>query len=202
MKVVADIGLVGWKCREIITDRGDLLVLGPRSTTTPSRPWCPTSVSWSPVTSASRLATFPADRGRGEGRGLGFDFLRHIERCAAIVHVIDCATYEPGRDPLTDLEVIEAELKAHGELEDRPRLIALNKIDIPDARGGRDGSGDFHDRGLHVFPISTRSGEGCGLIFAMARLVKAVVIRRHRLRRSGSSSGQSRLMFGRVRCRA
>ena len=70
----------------------------------------------------------------GEGRGLGFDFLRHIERCAAIVHVIDCATYEPGRDPLTDLEVIEAELKAHGELEDRPRLVALNKIDIPDAR--------------------------------------------------------------------
>jgi hypothetical protein len=57
--------------------------------------------------------------------------LRHIERCAAIVHVIDCATYEPGRDPITDLDVIEAELKAHGGLEDRPRLVALNKIDIP-----------------------------------------------------------------------
>ena len=38
--------------------------------------------------------------GASEGRGLGFDFLRHIERCAAIVHVIDCATYLPGRDPL------------------------------------------------------------------------------------------------------
>jgi GTPase len=113
--------------------------------------------------------------GASEGRGLGFDFLRHIERCAAIVHVIDCATYEPGRDPLTDLEVIEAELKAHGGLDDRPRLVALNKIDIPDAREVAEmASGDLHDRGLHVFPISTRSGEGLReLIFAMARLVKA-----------------------------
>src|SRR6187399_172561 len=65
--------------------------------------------------------------GASEGKGLGHDFLRHIERCAAIVHVIDCATYQPGRDPITDLDVIEAELTAHGGLEDRPRLVALNK---------------------------------------------------------------------------
>ena len=113
--------------------------------------------------------------GASEGRGLGFDFLRHIERCAAIVHVIDCATYLPGRDPVTDLDVIEAELKAHGGLEDRRRLVALNKIDIPDARQVAEmASGDLHDRGLRVFPISTRSGEGVReLIFAMARLVKS-----------------------------
>jgi len=89
--------------------------------------------------------------------------------------VIDCATYLPGRDPVTDLDVIEAELKAHGGLEDRPRLVALNKIDIPDARqvAGM-ASGDLHDRGLQVFPISTRSGEGVReLIFAMAQLVKS-----------------------------
>ena len=67
--------------------------------------------------------------GASEGRGLGHDFLRHIERCQAIVHVIDCATYEPGRDPVSDLDVIEGELAAHGGLEDRPRLVALNKID-------------------------------------------------------------------------
>jgi GTPase len=89
--------------------------------------------------------------------------------------VIDCATYLPGRDPVTDLDVIEAELKAHGGLEDRPRLVALNKIDIPDARQVAElASGDLHDRGLQVFPISTRSGEGLReLIFAMAQLVKA-----------------------------
>ena len=52
--------------------------------------------------------------GASEGRGLGLDFLRHIERCQAIVHVIDLGTYEPGRDPVADLEIIEAELTAHG----------------------------------------------------------------------------------------
>jgi GTPase len=113
--------------------------------------------------------------GASEGRGLGFDFLRHIERCAAIVHVIDCATYQPGRDPITDLDVIEAELTAHGGLEDRPRLVALNKIDIPDAQQVADmASGELRDRGLQVFSISTRSGQGIHeLIYAMARLITA-----------------------------
>src|SRR5690349_24154733 len=70
--------------------------------------------------------------GASEGRGLGLDFLRHIERCAVLVHVVDCATLEPGRDPLTDLETIEEELAQYGGLEDRPRLVALNKVDVPD----------------------------------------------------------------------
>ncbi|MFP5417044.1 MAG: GTPase ObgE [Actinomycetes bacterium] len=112
--------------------------------------------------------------GASEGRGLGHDFLRHIERCQAIVHVIDCATYEPGRDPVSDLDVIEGELAAHGGLEDRPRLVALNKIDIPDARELADlVAPDLQARGLRVFRISTKSAEGLGaLTFAMADLVR------------------------------
>ncbi|HEV7622925.1 MAG TPA: GTPase ObgE, partial [Amnibacterium sp.] len=51
--------------------------------------------------------------GASEGRGLGLDFLKHIERCSVIVHVLDCATVDPGRDPLTDLDVIRAELGAY-----------------------------------------------------------------------------------------
>ena len=111
--------------------------------------------------------------GASEGRGLGHDFLRHIERCAALVHVIDCATFEPGRDPLTDLDVIEGELSAHGGLEDRPRLVVLNKIDIPDARDLAEMVGaEVAARGLRVFSVSTKSGEGLqGLIFAMAEIV-------------------------------
>ena len=111
--------------------------------------------------------------GASEGRGLGHDFLRHIERCAALVHVLDCATFEPGRDPLTDLDVIEAELAAHGGLEDRPRLVVLNKIDIPDARDLADMvAAEVAARGLRVFSVSTKSGEGLqGLIFAMAEIV-------------------------------
>ena len=112
--------------------------------------------------------------GASEGRGLGFDFLRHIERCQAIVHVIDCATYEPGRDPVTDLDIIEGELDAHGGLEDRPRLVALNKVDIPDAAELADlVTPDLEARGLKVFRISTKSGEGLkGLTYAMADLVR------------------------------
>ena len=61
--------------------------------------------------------------GASEGDGVADSILRHSERCAAIVHVIDCAHYLPGRDPLTDLDVIEVSMKAHGGLEDRPRLV-------------------------------------------------------------------------------
>jgi GTP-binding protein len=71
--------------------------------------------------------------------------------------------------------VIETELKTHGGLEDRPRLVALNKIDIPDAQHVAEfAMGELRDRGLQVFPISTRSGQGLHeLIYAMARLITA-----------------------------
>ena len=113
--------------------------------------------------------------GASEGRGLGFDFLRHIERCLAIVHVIDCATFDPGRDPLTDLDIIEGELKAHGGLEDRQRMVVLNKIDVPD---GRELAAmvvpELKARGLPVFEVSATTGEGLqAWTYAMADLVRA-----------------------------
>ena len=64
--------------------------------------------------------------GASAGKGLGLDFLRHIERCAVLVHVIDCATLEPDRDPLQDLDIIEKELSLYGGLEDRPRIVVLH----------------------------------------------------------------------------
>jgi GTP-binding protein len=111
--------------------------------------------------------------GAAQGKGLGLDFLRHIERCLAIVHVIDCATYEPNRDPVSDLDAIEAELAAYGGLEDRPRLVALNKIDAPDGRDLAElVAPSLQERGLEVFPISTKTGEGLkALTYTMARLV-------------------------------
>ena len=82
--------------------------------------------------------------GASQGRGLGLDFLRHIERCAVLVHVVDCATEEPGRDPVSDIDALEAELAAYtptlqgdsalGDLVERPRAVVLNKIDVPAAR--------------------------------------------------------------------
>jgi len=176
LKVVADVGLVGFP------SAGKSSLVAAISRARPKIADYPftTLVPNLGVVVAGDVSFTVADvpgliAGASEGRGLGFDFLRHIERCAAIVHVIDCATYQPGRDPITDLDVIEAELEAHGGLEDRPRLVALNKIDIPDAQQVAElAIGELRDRGLQVFPISTRSGQGLHeLIYAMARLITA-----------------------------
>jgi GTP-binding protein len=111
--------------------------------------------------------------GASEGKGLGLEFLRHVERCSAIVHVIDAATIEPGRDPLTDLDAIEAELAAYGGLDDRPRIVALNKVDVPDAREiAQMVTGDLRARGLRVFTVSAATRSGLReLSFGMAEVV-------------------------------
>src|SRR5690606_21763031 len=76
--------------------------------------------------------------GASAGKGLGLEFLRHVERCHALVHVLDCGTLAQRRDPISDLEVIERELAAYEtegiELTDRPVLVVLNKADVPEAR--------------------------------------------------------------------
>ena len=118
--------------------------------------------------------------GASEGKGLGLEFLRHVERCTALLHVLDCATLEPGRDPLTDLDVILGELGAYPVPEgqtpllERPQLIALNKIDVPEGRDLADFvKADLEARGYRVFEISTVSHEGLKpLNYALAELVE------------------------------
>ncbi|MEV8219277.1 GTPase ObgE [Microbacterium sp. NPDC077391] len=117
--------------------------------------------------------------GASEGRGLGLEFLRHVERCSALLHVLDCATLEPGRDPLSDLDVILAELGAYevpeGQIPllDRPQIVALNKVDVPEARELAEMvRPDIEARGFRVFEISTVAREGLrALSFALAELV-------------------------------
>ncbi len=119
--------------------------------------------------------------GASEGKGLGLEFLRHVERCTALLHVIDCATLEPGRDPLTDLEVILGELAAYPvphdqvPLLERPQLIALNKVDVPDAKDLADMVRPYlEERGYRVFEISAVSHEGLRqLSYALAEQVEA-----------------------------
>ncbi|MGC4808597.1 GTPase ObgE [Micromonospora sp. DT233] len=112
--------------------------------------------------------------GAATGKGLGLQFLRHIERCAVLVHVIDTATLEPGRDPVADIDALEAELAQYGGLADRPRLVALNKVDVPDGRDLADiVRPDLEARGLQVFEVSAATREGLKeLMFAMAELVE------------------------------
>jgi GTP-binding protein len=119
--------------------------------------------------------------GASEGKGLGLEFLRHVERCTALVHVLDCATLEPGRDPLSDLDVILAELAAYpvpeGQLPllERPQIVALNKIDVPEARDLAElVRPDLEARGFRVFDISTVSHEGLRqLTYALGDVVAA-----------------------------
>ncbi|MFI9643844.1 GTPase ObgE [Micromonospora sp. NPDC051925] len=111
--------------------------------------------------------------GAATGRGLGLEFLRHVERCAVLVHVVDTATLEPGRDPLADIDTIEAELAEYGGLADRPRLVALNKVDVPDGQDLADiVRPDLEARGFQVFDVSAATREGLKeLTYAMAELV-------------------------------
>jgi GTP-binding protein len=118
--------------------------------------------------------------GASKGKGLGLEFLRHVERCAALLHVLDCATLEPMRDPITDLDKILHELNEYevpeGQvpLTERPQLIALNKIDVPDGRELADFvKPELEARGYRVFEVSAASREGLKeLNYALAQLVE------------------------------
>lgn len=122
--------------------------------------------------------------GASQGKGLGLEFLRHIERCAVIAHVIDCATFEIERDPVSDLRVLERELAAYqgdlGTLEgyvplmERPRIVVLNKTDIPDGRDlAQMVRSELEELGYPVYEVSAVSRVGLKeLSFAFAEAVR------------------------------
>jgi GTPase len=117
--------------------------------------------------------------GASTGKGLGLDFLRHVERCSALLHVIDCATLEPGRDPISDLDIILNELdnyqvpEGQTPLTERPQLVALSKVDIPDAMELAEFvREEFEARGYPVYLVSSATHFGLKeLNFALASLV-------------------------------
>ncbi|MGW0733879.1 GTPase ObgE [Streptomyces sp. NPDC002851] len=113
--------------------------------------------------------------GASKGKGLGLEFLRHVERCSVLVHVLDTATLESQRDPASDLDVIEEELAQYGGLDDRPRVVVLNKIDVPDGKDLADlVRPDLEARGYRVFEVSAVAHTGLKeLSFALAELVAA-----------------------------
>lgn len=112
--------------------------------------------------------------GASQGKGLGLEFLRHVERCVALVHVLDCGTLETDRNPIADLDIIEEELALYGGLENRPRLVALNKTDLPDGAAMADMvTSSLRDRGYEVYPVSAASRAGLtDLTYAMARIIQ------------------------------
>jgi len=96
--------------------------------------------------------------GAADGAGIGDRFLGHIERCRVLIHLIDIT----GTDPAEAMRVIEGELAAYGDvLIDKPRLIALNKIDLADPELVEGFAAELKAAGAsRVFPISGATGEG------------------------------------------
>ncbi len=174
LKVVADVGLVGFPSAGKSSLIAALSRARPKIADYPFTTLVPNLGVVTAGDTTFTVADVPGlIEGASEGRGLGHDFLRHVERCAALVHVIDTATMEPGRDPVSDLDVIEHELASYGGLEDRPRIVALNKVDVPDGRDLADiVREDLEERGLKVMTVSAASHEGLReLSFAMAEIV-------------------------------
>lgn len=115
--------------------------------------------------------------GASEGVGLGFEFLRHIERTKVLIHMVDAASTE-GRDPIVDIETINKELATYNDkLSKRPQVIAANKCD---ALYGDDYEtviqmlkDEYEPKGIKVFPISAVSGKGLNeLLWYVNGLVK------------------------------
>lgn len=112
--------------------------------------------------------------GAHEGAGLGIQFLRHIERTKILVHLLDLSPMTQ-RDPIEDYEKLNHELISFSEeLSKRPQIIALNKIDITEAREElEDLEKHFSDLGIKTFPISSATGEGTKeLIWEVAKQVE------------------------------
>ncbi|WP_033424852.1 GTPase ObgE [Actinomadura flavalba] len=180
LKSVADVALVGFPSAGKSSLIAALSAAKPKIAAYPFTTLVPNLGVVSAGDTTFTVADVPGlIEGASEGRGLGLEFLRHIERSSTLAHVLDCATMEPGRDPVSDFEVIEKELRAYDRvlgdrpLSDRPRIVVLNKVDVPDGRELADMvRGEFEQRGLKVFEVSAASHEGLReLSFAMAEMV-------------------------------
>lgn len=102
--------------------------------------------------------------GASQGVGLGFEFLRHIERTRVIIHIVDAASTE-GRDPIEDIYAINKELEAYNpDIAKRPQVIAANKIDMIYDQDEENPISkikeEFEPKGIPVYPISAVSGQG------------------------------------------
>jgi GTPase len=181
LKTVADAGLVGFP------NAGKSSIIAAMSAARPKIANYPftTLIPHLGVVEAGEVQFVVADvpgliPGASRGKGLGLDFLRHVERCTVFVHVLDCATEEPGRDPISDLDVIEAELAAYEEatgadMLSRPRIVVLNKVDVPAARDLADMvMPELEARGLTVCEASAATREGLReLSFELAAVIAA-----------------------------
>lgn len=162
LKLLADVGLVGFPS----VGKSTLL-----SVVTSAKPKI---AAYHFTTLAPNLGVVAVDEGRSfvladlpgliegasSGAGLGYQFLRHIERTRVIVHVVDMSGSE-GRDPYEDYTKINEELKSYQlRLLERPQVIAASKMDMPDAEKNLEAFKKKIDPNISIFPISSLTQSG------------------------------------------
>jgi GTPase len=104
--------------------------------------------------------------GASQGAGLGHQFLRHVERCRVLLHIVEATfTTGPGRTPLHDFDVINSELAGHSpDLAARPQVVVLNKIDAMASDEVSMHRRAFADRGVELLTMSAATGAGIGAV--------------------------------------
>jgi len=112
--------------------------------------------------------------GAANGKGLGHQFLRHVERTKVLVHVVDCFPVDTS-DPVSNFEAVESELKLYSEeVWSRPRVVALNKIDLLPPAEVNLLATKFKQCGHPVFPISAATSQGTeALLYSIVELLKS-----------------------------
>ena len=100
--------------------------------------------------------------GASEGAGLGHQFLRHVERCRVLLHIVEATfTTGPDRTPLEDFEVINRELAHYApDLATKPQVVVLNKIDAIDPKDVAEYRREFEEQGIELLSMSAATGEG------------------------------------------
>jgi GTPase len=181
MKVIADVGLVGFP------NAGKSTLLAAASAARPKiadYPFTTLQPNLGVVEVGGRdgdtfvIADIPGlIEGASEGVGLGHEFLRHVERTRLLAHIVDGSGGLEGRDPLADFDTIKREVESYSEeLASKPRIVVINKLDIPEARENAEILRiELEERGESVFEISGVTGEGVReLMQAMSQLLAEI----------------------------
>ncbi|HET8540264.1 MAG TPA: GTPase ObgE [Anaeromyxobacter sp.] len=201
LKLLADVGIVGYPNAGKSTLISRISRARPKIADYPFTTLVPNLgvVSWRGERSFV-VADIPGlIEGAHEGAGLGHQFLRHVERCRVLIHLVDGAPPEPDRSPRADLEAIGRELALYSpELAKKPQIVAVTKVDVPEARAAGEKLARLLGRRrkpVKVHLVSAVTGEGVPqLLDAVARVLFRHAAPRHegRGRRLGKPRGAKR----------
>lgn len=163
LKMIADVGLVGFPNAGKSTILSIMTAARPKIADYPFTTLSPNlGVAYAPDGRSFVLADIPGlIEGAHEGTGLGYEFLRHVERTRLLLHVVDASGMD-GRDPVDDFYKINEELRLYNEeLAKRPQIILANKMDLPEAQQNFERIKEAADKcGYKIFAVSAATGQG------------------------------------------